>query len=144
MSVHFFHQGELIKFVFFGFFSLYFRYFAPFLVVFESSLLIFWCRIVLQLSSICLDFFHQGMPIDFAFLAVFSLYFRFFCSFFVIFESSLLIFLCRTVLQLPSISLDFFNHGMHIHFPFLGVFCLYFRFFEFFLPLLLVCFTVLC
>src|SRR5271155_1529495 len=118
-----------IKFGFVGFVLALYSLFWFFLSFFGGSLLILFCRTVLQLSAISLHFFHQGMLIDFAFLGSFSLYFRFFGSFFVVFESSVLIFLCRTVLQLSPISLHFFHAGMLINFPFLSFFSLYFQIF---------------
>src|SRR5271155_2803146 len=133
-----------IKFGFLGFFFFYFRFFGVFLSFFESSLLILFCRIVLRICSISLHFFHQGMLINFASLGFFFLCFRFFGSFFVVSESSLLIFLCRIVLQLSSSSLIVFHQGMHIDFALFGVFSFYFRFFWFFLASLLVFWTVLC
>src|SRR5271155_5134780 len=125
------------NFAFLGIFSLYLCFFWCFFGVFVvfsgCCLLILFCRTVLHLSSISLHFFHQGMLSNFAFLGFFSLYFRVFCSFFVVFESSWLIFGCRIVLQLSSISLHFFHQGMQITFPFFGVSSLYFRFFWVFL-----------
>src|SRR5271155_697202 len=119
-----------IKFAFLGFFLALFWLFWFFLSSFEGSLLILFCRTVLKLSSISLHFFHQGMLIDSAFLGFFSLSFRFFGSFFFVFESSVLIFLCRTILQLSPISLHLFHPGMLNNLAFLGFFSLYFRFFS--------------